>query len=124
MAVQEVAQQFFNGDSVAALSGSSAFVWMVVNGIRVFIGFYRKWLFLLLSFAVVISFHSTSSLSLDMGQILLVIGNTFLLAFTAAGAQETLVHAASSVEGEEHGRRQYRGFESWFQVQSRGRMQG
>lgn len=114
MAIQSAAQQFFSGDSLAALSGSSAFVWIIVNGIRKFLSFYRKWVILVVSLLVVVAFHSASNLELDLGQILLGIGNTFLLAFTAAGAQETLVHAAEPAAAAQQGQAQYHWFQSWF----------
>lgn len=50
-----------------------------------------------------IAFHTTLALTFDLKEILLVVGNTFLLAFTAAGAQQTIANAATAPKGIQQG---------------------
>jgi hypothetical protein len=108
------ANSLFDPSAFTTLAGSAALVWAIVNGIRTFIGFYKKWLILVVSFLVTLAALSFSTFSWSLQPILLVIGNTFLLAFTAAGAQETITKGGAAPEGEEQGGRTYRWFESWF----------
>ncbi|MBV8457243.1 MAG: hypothetical protein JO122_11585 [Acetobacteraceae bacterium] len=87
---------------------------MIVNGIRGFLQFYRKWLFLLISFLVVFAFHFPSGLPFSVGQCLLIVGNSILLAFTAAGAQETIANGANPAGGTQQGREKYTWGQSWL----------
>jgi hypothetical protein len=104
----------FDPTTFATLAGSSGLVWVIVNGIRVFIGFYKKWLILLISFLVTIGALGFSTFTWSLQSILLVIGNTFLLAFTAAGAQETITRGGSKPTADEQGQVRFRWWDSWF----------
>ena len=104
----------FDPSTFATLAGSSGLVWVIVNGIRVFIGFYKKWLILFISFLVTLGALSLSKFELSLQSALLVIGNTFLLAFTAAGAQETITKGGSEPKTTETGGSGYTWFQSWF----------
>jgi hypothetical protein len=98
----------------ATLASAATLVWLIVNGIRVFLGFYRKWLFVLISFLAVAAMQAITSADFTVGRILLILGNTFLLAFTASGAQETLAHAATPVGSAPYSAKKYKWFDSWF----------
>ncbi len=112
--MNEAAKAFLTVEAFAGVAGCAAIVWFIVNGMRVIIGFYRKWVFVVESFLVVCVAQAITWDQLSLARVLLIVANTFLLAFAASGAQETFAHGATTPTGKAYSGRRYRWFESWF----------
>lgn len=107
----DAAKQFFDTSVFATAAGTASLVWCIVNGIRIYTGFYRKWMVLGVSAVVV---FGTNAILTGFDQFLVSIGNVFLVAFTATGAQETVVGAAAPGGATQQGKKEYHWFDSWF----------
>jgi hypothetical protein len=115
MNTTQTVDTLFGAATFASLAGTAAFVYFVVNGVRVYFGIYRKWLPLLVSGLTVLAFHVGGSFSIwRLDQILLAVGNTFLIALTATGAQETGAHANTPIKTDQQGRSKFGWKDSWF----------
>ena len=106
-------KEFFPVDAFATLAGAAIFVWVIVNGIRMFFGFYRKWLVLLISFILIAANALLAKGPFGLQQALLLVGNTFLLALTSVGLNESVARGSEEPRAREYGaNRNF--FSSWF----------
>src|SRR5262245_7973207 len=97
--------QFIQPQSFLTISGSAVFVWLVSGGVRYFFGFFRKWMPLLISAVVIGLVRLTIPASSAFTSIegLVLVGNIFLLAFTAVGLNETVSRGAEAPQTDAHG---------------------
>jgi hypothetical protein len=107
-------KEFFSPATFASLAAAAIFVYIVVNGIRVFFGFYRKWLVLLVSLIVIGANAFLAEGLFGLQQALLVVGNTFLLALTSVGLNETVAKGAEPPRADEYGAQKRTFFGTWF----------
>ena len=108
------AETLFNVATFGSVSASAFAVYVVVNAFRRFLGFYRKWLFLAAGLLVALIAHLVAEVPWSLVSVVLIFLNGCLLAFTAAGAQETVANAGEAPTARQHGRRKYGWHESWF----------
>jgi hypothetical protein len=106
--------QFIQPQSLFTLSGSAVLVWLVSGGLRYFLGFFRKWVPLLVSAVVVILVRMTALAPFSSIEGMVLVGNIFLLAFTAVGLNETISRGAEKPRSDEHGEGKRVFLGSWF----------
>lgn len=92
--------EFFTAETLASVSGCSLLVYLIVNGVRAFLGFIARWLMLAASALVnVVLFLSVDGAAFDPVSLLVLVGNIFLVAFAALGLQETTVKGVAPTRG-------------------------
>lgn len=111
----QLPDEFFSTESVLVFSSATAIVWVTVNAIRYFFGFYRRWLFLIISALVMAAGFSMSGLPLELVQGFVSIVNTLLLALSAAGFNETMAKGLKATSSEDYGRARSKFVSSWFE---------
>jgi uncharacterized membrane protein YphA (DoxX/SURF4 family) len=107
-------KDFFQASTFASLAAAAAFVWIVVNGIRVFFGFYKKWVALVISFMVVATNVWLAGEHIGAQQVLLLIGNAFLLALTSIGLNEAVARGGEPPKTDQYSLAKRRFISSWF----------
>lgn len=88
MSAGVVPDSFFTASSFATVSGCALFVWLLVNGLRTFFNVTAKWLFLAISALTVVAVFLSSGQPWQGLQVLILVGNIFVVAFAALGLQE------------------------------------
>jgi hypothetical protein len=107
-------EQFVTIQTLATASGCGLVVYVIVNGVRSFLGFSRKWLFLAVSFVVVFGVYHATGQPWTPVAILVLIANMFLVAFGALGLQEGTVRGLTSGEGREFSLKRQPWRSSWL----------
>ena len=107
-------EQFVTIETLATASGCGLVVYIIVNGLRTFVGFSARWLFLAVSAIVVASVYLASGQPVTVLAVIILIANIFLVAFGALGLQEGTVRGINRSEGEQHGFQRRPWFSSWL----------
>ncbi len=109
-----VPDQFFSAQSLTTVAGAALAVWAIVNGVRYFFGFHRKWMIFLVSLIAVVVLNTQIGGSVDALRVFLVVANAFLLATTAVGLNETISRGGEEPKSKAFSADNKRFFGTWF----------
>jgi hypothetical protein len=108
---------FMNATELTSFAGGALAAWVITNGIRVFLGFDRKWLILVVSIVIVFLFAGwvrQETAIAQVQQIFLALVNSLLLAFAAVGLNETIARGSEAPKAIAHGQEKQSWIRSWF----------
>lgn len=112
---QGLTDKFISLESLYSVGGAALAVYLITNGLRVFVGYYRMWLWLAASFVISFAVSPFGQIFSSLANVIVFVCNCFVVAFAAVGLNETTNKAAKEPQSDQQGRRTFPWFSSWFE---------
>lgn len=112
---QGLTDKFISLESLYTVGGAALAVYLITNGLRVFLGFYRMWFWLAASVVISLAVSPFTQIFSSLGTIVVFVCNCFVVAFAAVGLNETTAKGAKEPQSLQHGKTDYKWFSSWFE---------